>query len=112
MYIFGRKKNCLEKMPARINKIKLLVNETNGFENVAYLFQQVLFNKLENLVQVMTGSTKAQICCEMRDFVEFCKLSLFLPNMQWIWTCENMDAALEIYQWTAQSSIPAETQFN
>ena len=63
-------------------------------------------------MNVRMGSTKAQICRDLRDFVKFCNLALHPPKMEWIWTCENMDAALERFQSTAQSAIPVETQFN
>ena len=110
MYESGKRKYCPEKMPSRVTKIKFLINDSNGFEKIAALPE--MFNKFEKLMNVRMGSTKAQICRDLRDFVKFCKLALHPPKMEWIWTCENMDAALERFQSTAQSAIPVETQFN
>ena len=110
MFLNGKRKFCPEKMPAQLTKIKLLINESNGFETVSCVPE--LFEKFEKLMSVRMGSTKAQVCRELRDFFKFCKLALYPPNMHWIWTCDNMDAALDRYQSTAQTVIPVETQFN
>ena len=68
----GQRRYAADRLPGLVKKIKVFLVMTDGLSDATVIAPYFL--KLKNEMKVKAGQSMAQICRELRDFVEFCRL--------------------------------------
>ena len=68
----GARRYAADRLPGLLKKIKIFLIMTDGLSDATVVAS--FFLKLKTEMKVKAGQSQAQICRELKDFVEFCRL--------------------------------------
>ena len=100
----GARRYADERISNLLKKIKLFVVVTEGFSSAQSV--SVYFAKLKVEQNVKAGQTKSQICRELKDFVEFCRLASDPHSNTFALKCDQVERSLNRYQSSVSAELP------
>ena len=68
----GARRYAADRLPGLLKKIKIFLIMTDGLSDATVVAS--FFLKLKTEMKVKAGQSQAQICRELKDFIEFCRL--------------------------------------
>ena len=106
----GARRYAADRLPGLLKKIKIFLIMTDGLSDATVV--STYFLKLKTEMKVKAGQSQAQICRELKDFIDFCRLGCSVNVPGFTLKCEQCLRSLQRQISKANKEVPCRIAAN